>query len=111
MEFLKEIYEERKRVFDNYIFYVRKIKENAKKVIGKDVKVFVFGSVLEDRFSIGLSDIDVAIVTKNEVEDKARLIEKILKGIDARNVFEIHLISEEKFNNWYKRFIKKLMEI
>ncbi len=109
--FLREIYLERKKIFENYLEYAKKIKESAKKELGDDIKVYIFGSVVEGRFSIGLSDIDIAIVTKEEVKNKAEVVGKILKGIEGRNVFEIHIITERKFNEWYKRFVKKFIEI
>ena len=52
---------ERVRVFENYLDYAKKIKELLEKRLSS-FELFVFGSVVRGNFSVGLSDIDIAIL-------------------------------------------------
>ncbi len=60
-----EVYLRRKSYFENYEEFAKKVKELAKKFFGQNFsRVIVFGSVVKGEFSVGLSDIDIAILTK-----------------------------------------------
>jgi predicted nucleotidyltransferase len=43
------IVEEKEKYFKNYLYWGKKIKEVAKKLLGKDVKVLIFGSVVKGK--------------------------------------------------------------
>ena len=111
---IEEIYLSRKNYFENSAKFAREIKRLAENFFRENFsKLIVFGSVVENRFSIGLSDIDIAVVLKKEVSPKEKI--KFMLLVDEkfpRNPFEIHVISEEKWRNWYKKFVKgKFIEV
>jgi predicted nucleotidyltransferase len=60
----KKIWEERKEYFENYLEWGKKIKEIAQKILGKKVKVLIFGSIVRGDWTPD-SDIDVLIISKN----------------------------------------------
>ncbi|MGC9069346.1 MAG: nucleotidyltransferase domain-containing protein [Thermoprotei archaeon] len=112
MDIVEILIEERKlreKVFNDYINYAKKIKEIVSKEI-KDFKLFVFGSVVRGDFHVMLSDIDIAIVTNEKVED-SRLKVKIEKELGLIGIFQIHIISEKIWNDWYLKLIDKYIEI
>ena len=43
----KEIVERKEKYFRNYLYWCKKIKNKAIKVLGKDVKVLVFDSIVK----------------------------------------------------------------
>ncbi len=96
---------ERIKYFKNY----KQIGKEIKKLVNKHVKarVFIFGSVVRGDYSVGLSDIDVAIVS-DEFKDR----EKKLKVYDLLftkyfdSPLEFHLLIEKQWN-FYLRFIGK----
>lgn len=103
---LKEISEEREKYFKNYIEFATEIKKKAKKIL-KDAKVFVFGSVIKNLYHPFLSDIDILIISDNlpkNWEDR-RFIKLKLKPYGSP--FQIHLVTNEEYENWYKNFIKE----
>ncbi len=111
MDVIREIVEEEKKYFERYREYAKKIKEIAKSELS-DVKVFVFGSVIEGKHTPS-SDIDILVVSKNmpkSMGDRAKIRAKILKEIGITSPFEIHLVNPKEFE-WYRRFIKKFEEI
>ena len=69
MEFLRRVYEERKKYFENLDFYLEEIKRIVQEKYPK-AKIYVFGSVIEGKYSIGLSDIDVAVVSNFKSRDE-----------------------------------------
>ncbi|MEM5874728.1 MAG: nucleotidyltransferase domain-containing protein [Candidatus Aenigmatarchaeota archaeon] len=111
LQVLSEIERENKKYFKNYIKYAKIAKVVSKRELG-GVKVFVFGSVIEG-LATPASDIDLLIVSKNMpslMNERAKLSVKILKKIGLLSSFEIHLVNEREFE-WYKRFIKRKIEI
>ncbi len=86
----------------------RKVKSIAE-AEWKHCRVYVFGSVLDGRYTAS-SDIDILIVVDGvDREEAVRVKAMILRGIDAP--IELHVASTEEFVGWYKRFIDKLEEI
>lgn len=63
MEFLREFTKEEGNIFEQLSEYLKKIKEIVKKEI-PDAEIYLYGSVVEGKSSIGLNDIDVAIVSE-----------------------------------------------
>jgi predicted nucleotidyltransferase len=104
---------ERQKVRERYIKNVKKylqiIKKRAKKVLGKDTKVYLFGSFLKGDFGPN-SDIDVLIVSPKapiEASKKSEILVYLKRGFSFYNPFEIHLATPEIFENWYKKFVKE----
>jgi predicted nucleotidyltransferase len=110
MEFLKEVYERRKKYFDNLEFYLTRIKEIAEKE-ANDAEVYLYGSVLGGNYSIGLSDIDVAVVS-DVFKDRDRKLDffgKMLKEF-FDSPFEFHVLSRKQWM-YYKKFIKNFRKV
>ncbi len=111
MDVIREVVEEERKYFDEYRKYAKKIKEIVKTEF-QDVKVLVFGSVVEGKHTPS-SDIDVLVISDEmpkSLDGKAKIRAKILKEIGVESPFEIHLVNSKEFE-WYKRFIKKFEEI
>ncbi len=90
--------------FKNYIKYVKEIKSLLSNRL-KNFKVYVFGSVVRGDYSIGLSDIDIAIVSDDfESREKKLEIYDLLFEKYFDTPFEFHLLTERAWK-FYKRFI------
>lgn len=112
IEFVKRVYEERKRYFDDWKRYTLKIKEVAMRELG-EAEVYVFGSLVEGEVHPALSDIDILIVSSNAAlsnDGRAKIIAKIRRELGALNPFEIHLASPKEFE-WYRNFVSKLVRV
>jgi hypothetical protein len=104
---------ERQKVRERYIKninkYLQLIKKRAKKILGNDTKVYLFGSFLKGNFGPN-SDIDVLVVSPKapiEAGKKSEILLYLKRGFSVYHPFEIHLTTPEIFENWYKKFIKK----
>ena len=104
---------ERRKLIENWRFYTEKIAEACKELL-KDCEVYVFGSVVEGRWTGG-SDVDVLVISGNtpsssreRAEVKAKIEE--VAGLPLVHPFEIHLISRDEVS-WYRRHIKKAVKI
>jgi len=105
----KEIVEEKEKYFKNYIFWCKKIKKKAREILGEDVRVLVFGSIVKGNWGPN-SDIDVLIISKklkNNLEESLHIKTEIKKKIGPFSPFQIHLANLEEYKDWYKKFIKK----
>jgi len=103
--------ERKQRVyFKNYLKYAQKIKKEVENTLGK-TKVFIFGSILGKKEIP--QDIDLLIISPKlkEIKSKGEIIAKIWKKIGFYNPFEIHLITPEEYQNWYKFFLKKKIKV
>ena len=99
--------EQRKKYIQQPHLYGKEIKKAARDVLA-DAKVILFGSIITRRFGPD-SDFDVLIVTNHrfsDIFDQAKMKRKILDHF-SNNPFEIHLVTPEQYENWYKGFIKK----
>jgi predicted nucleotidyltransferase len=108
-EIKRELVEEKEKYFKNYLYWGKKIKEIAKKLLDKDVRVLIFGSVVKGKWGPN-SDIDVLVISNKLSKNwiKNRIIRtKIKKEIGPFSPFQIHLATPEEYKNWYRRFIKK----
>lgn len=81
MDFLKRVYEGRKKYFDHLDIYLKEIKMIVQNEC-LDAEVYLLGSVVEGEYSIGLSDIDVAIVSDRfkDRDKKLDVFGKLLKS-------------------------------
>ncbi len=99
----------REKCIHNLNKYLKIIKKRAKKILGEDARVYLFGSFLRKDFG-SRSDIDILVVSSNaptETGKKSEILIYLEKGFPAYHPFEIHLTTPEIFENWYKKFIKK----
>jgi predicted nucleotidyltransferase len=108
-EFLLERKQRRNQFFENINYYLNVIKERAKQNLGKETKIYLFGSYLTENFGPN-SDIDILVVTEDEIDqkEKSRVLSHILEGFDIYHPFEIHFASKSQFENCIKNFKRKL---
>ncbi|MBS7645409.1 HEPN domain-containing protein [Candidatus Bathyarchaeota archaeon] len=102
----KRIAEERRRYFDDWMGYAKRIKEVAEKELG-EAKVYVFGSLVKNQAHPALSDIDVLIASPNmpdPLDERAKLKARILEAVGPLNPFEIHLANPRE-HRWYRKYI------
>ncbi len=98
----------RKKYIKNYKEYVELIKKRAKEILGLETRVYLFGSFLRNNFS-PKSDIDILVVSPKAPTDPSEIAKvkiQLVKDFEIGHPFEIHIITPEKFENWYKKFIK-----
>lgn len=113
MRTLVDVLKDYQRVRGKYLkrinYYLKLIKKRAEKLLGKETKVYLFGSYLKGNFG-PLSDVDVLIVSDKINQDPyemTKLKVKLMRDFDIGHPFEIHLTNNYYFENWYKKFIKK----
>lgn len=85
------------------------IKDLARRFFGENlVAVYVFGSTVRGDYRV-LSDIDLAVVLKRDVDVETRCKFRALvrDKLGDLHPFEIHIISRDVWSNWYLRFVKK----
>ena len=108
MDLLLDIAKNRAEKFSRWREYVNEIKRFVNRRLGEDVEIIVFGSVARGDYTIGLSDIDILIVSekfKNYDIKYEILGELILK---YSGVFEFHLVTPKE-KRFYLKFIKENM--
>lgn len=94
---------------------LQRIAESAKKILGEDTKVYVFGSYVKGNFDKYLSDVDILIVSKKiekyrTISKRAEIILKIKEEIKDDSILQIHLVTPKEFE-YYKFFVDKIVEI
>lgn len=102
----KEIFEEKRKYFENYVDYCKQIKKISEELLGS-CRVLVFGSVVKGSWS-GLSDIDVLIISEKlsrNWEENRVLRTKIKSKLDPFSPFQLHLATPQDYESWYKKFI------
>ena len=82
---------ERHEKFANWRKYVEEIKNFIQKELNDDAEVMIFGSLVRDEYIVGLSDIDVLIVSSRlgDLHARHELIAKLLTRFG--DPFEFHL--------------------
>lgn len=101
---------ERLDYFKNYGKYMKEIKALLTKYL-EDFEIYVFGSVIRGDYSIGLSDIDVAIVSDElKIRNKKLMVYDILFEKYFDSPFEFHLLTEKEWS-FLLMFIKNFVRI
>jgi predicted nucleotidyltransferase len=105
----KKIWEEKKKYFENYLEWGKRIKAISQKFLDRRVRVLIFGSVVKGEWTPN-SDIDVLIISpklsKNWIKNR-KIRTEIKKLIDPTSPFQIHLAHPDEFKSWWKKFVKK----
>jgi predicted nucleotidyltransferase len=98
------------KYFKNYFFWAKKIKKIAKELFG-EVRVFIFGSILQKNEIA--RDIDLLIVSQKFEDDKEKIEGKIelQEKLGFSSPFEFHFASPKEYSQWYKHFMKKKIEV
>ncbi len=96
--------------FKNYLKYASIIKKEAEKIVG-NVEGYVFGSILKKKEIPG--DIDILLISPlfKDYKIRRKVRVRILEKLQTFWPFEIHLITPEQYNGWYRYFIKKKKKI
>lgn len=84
----------------------RKVKEVVLRY-RSDARVYVFGSVVEERYTAA-SDIDILIVVDVDRDEAYKIKAKIYEEVDAP--IQLHIATPVQLR-WYTRFINKLIEV
>ncbi|MCX8169830.1 MAG: nucleotidyltransferase domain-containing protein [Candidatus Methanomethyliaceae archaeon] len=92
----------------DYLEIAKKVKEIVLS-IDPNARIYIFGSAVRGT-STAASDIDILIVTKI-IDQKYEIMVNVYKNVDE-NV-ELHVVTEEDLERWYKRFIpnEELIEV
>lgn len=104
-----EISKARRKYFQNYRHYASLIKDAVNLA---DVEIVVFGSVVEDAYTMA-SDIDVLIISDNvpmRLSERAKILSKINKVLGYLHPFELHLVTKKE-SEWYKRIVKDYVKV
>ena len=99
------------KYFKNFSKYAKIIKKEAEKVVGKRIKGYVFGSILKkDEIP---QDIDILLISQpfEDYRIRRKIRIKIFEKLKTISPFEIHLITPDQYQNWYRFFIKEKIEI
>jgi len=102
-----ETLKEWEKYYKNTRFYLEKIKAIVKKH-DESAKIILFGSQVKGTMKPD-SDIDVLIVSKlaKKQGDRLKIRIEIAKEIGDSTPFEIHIVTQEEYEKWYKKFIDK----
>jgi len=101
---------ERVEYFRNYRKFALEIKELVLKHVS--AKIYVFGSVVRGDYSVGLSDIDIAIVS-DEFKDRHKrlMIYDLLFSKYFDTPFEFHLVTSDRWRRMLKFIGSDYIEI
>ncbi|MEM2896907.1 MAG: nucleotidyltransferase domain-containing protein [Candidatus Bathyarchaeia archaeon] len=106
-DLLIESAKDRAKWLSNWMEVGARIKEIAKKYY-PDCKTIVFGSIVENKYSIN-SDIDILVIRELGNSDEKIRVE-VLRALPKAPV-ELHFATHDQFNRWYRRFIDAQIEL
>ena len=102
-----EIVRKFKEMRREYLKYAKMIKEVAEQHFSNLVAVYVLGSVVKGE-EHAMSDVDVAVVLEKPAREEERVAfyRKVREKIGKLHPFEIHVLSIDEWENWYRKFVK-----
>lgn len=100
------------RFRESYVEYARRIREKAAEFFGENFdSVVVFRSTVEGGAK-PLSDIDVAVILRKPVDEFRRAEFRVaINRMFGLHPFEIHVVTLEEWEKWYRKFVKKYVTI
>ena len=106
-----EILRSWRKYYRNPQTYARRIKAVAKKYDAQ-ARVLLFGSIVKGHMRPD-SDIDVLVITRlaENVDARLKLRVEIAKEIGEVTPFEVHIVTPEEYENWYRKFLDKYEEV
>ena len=106
-----ETLEEWRKYYEKPLEYAEKIKSIVRK-LDPEAKVILFGSIVKGGMRPD-SDIDVLIITRlaSNVNTRMKLRVSIAREIGDCTPFEMHIVTLEEYESWYKKFIDKQVEV
>lgn len=101
----------RKSYLDNVAEYLKRIKDVCR-AFDPECRLIVFGSYVRGDMKPN-SDIDILLITDRAPDAlyRGRLRAAIARNIGLVAPFEIHIISNEEYERWYRKFIDVQQEI
>jgi len=99
------------KYLNNVKGYLEKIKEVCKR-FDPNCRLMVFGSYARNSMDVE-SDIDLLLITDNAFDPlwRGKLFAAIAKEIGLVTPFEIHIVTAEEYENWYRKFIDASIEV
>ncbi len=114
MEVVLGAFERRKKYFEDWRRYAEELCAFARRWYG-DAKIIVFGSVAKGAYNVLSSDIDVLVVTERAPSDVWEIVRFRVSVQDYFGdptiPFELHVVSPEQYEGWYKKFIDEYVEV
>ncbi len=106
-----ETLEEWRKYYEKPLEYAKKIKSTVRR-LDPEARVMLFGSIVKGEMRPD-SDIDVLIITRlaSNVNTRMKLRVSITREIGENTPFEIHIVTPEEYENWYKKFLDKHVEV
>lgn len=101
----------RRQYLEDAMKYLKRIKDICK-TFDPECRVIVFGSYVRGDMKPD-SDIDILVITNNanEAQYRGKLRAAIAKDIGLITPFEIHIVTNKEYEDWYKKFIDIQQEI
>ncbi|MEM4528187.1 MAG: nucleotidyltransferase domain-containing protein [Desulfurococcaceae archaeon] len=111
IDFLYHKYLTRKKCLESIMTYVSKIKEVCIS-IDPTCRVMIFGSYVRGKMRPD-SDVDVLLVTELARNPwmRAKLYKKIFEDLGLEHIFQVHIVTSEEYEKWYKKFIDIYVEV
>lgn len=111
LDVLVEHYVARKQFISSVIHYVSEIKKVCTS-IDPDCRVLLFGSFVRGGFRPD-SDVDVLLITKHAVSPwfRASIYVNVAKTVGFEHPFQLHVVTPEEYEKWYKKFIDVYIEV
>jgi len=75
-----------------------------------NAEVYLFGSYAEGR-AVASSDIDILVIVNEGDRGRAEEVKVRVKRKYINYPIEIHVITKEEFDRWYKRFVGNLIKV
>jgi len=100
-----------RKYYKDPLKYVKKMREVVRRR-DPEARVLLFGSWVAGEARPD-SDIDVLVVTRLAGDVRARLDLRmnIAREVGECTPFEVHIVTPEEFEAWYKRFLKEYVEV
>lgn len=112
MDVIISVAKEESIYFKKWRKYAKIIKERAASLLPSP-RVLIFGSIIEGKAIPGKSDLDILIISDNIpklASEQTKLSLKLKSGFEGAPI-EIHFTTPKIFEKWYKKFLKKWLEI
>lgn len=101
----------KKTYLDDATEYLRRIKDVCKS-FDPSCRLVVFGSYVRGDMKVS-SDVDVLVITSKARDSsyRGKLRVAIARNIGLVTPFEIHIITDEEYEKWYKKFMDVFREV
>lgn len=111
IDFLYHKYLARKRCLESIMTHIGKIKEICVSA-DSTCRTMLFGSYVRGKMRPD-SDIDVLLVTELARDPwmRAKLYKKIFEDLGLEHIFQVHIVTSEEYEKWYKKFIDIYVEV